>query len=140
MRNTLLFMSIYATIIWMLLVFHFFRASHLRIKRPSYLENLCCNMKRHYVDFLDSYLCSALIFTIFHLIMHFNFEMHSPHPTHPFKPTRFSSNQISHLFDSNEFLSLPKYTSLNKIWNVPSTTYKKKLIFWLFWGEQSAIY
>lgn len=113
----------YATIIWMLLIFHFFRASHLRIIRPSYLENLCCNLKRHYVDFLHWYLCRALIFTIFHLIMHIWNALSAP--THPFKPTKFSDNQISRLFDSNDVLSLPKYTSLNKIWNVPSIAYKK---------------
>lgn len=76
-------MSTYATIIWILLIFRFFRAPHLRIIRPSYLENLCCNLKRHYVDFLHWYLCSALVFPIFHLIMHINFEMHCPHPHVP---------------------------------------------------------
>jgi len=49
----------------------------------TYLENLCCNLKGHYIYFLHWYLCSALIFTIFHLIMHINFEMHSPHPHIP---------------------------------------------------------
>lgn len=136
MWNTLYFMSIYATIIWMLLIFHFFLASHLRIIRPSYLENLCCNLKRYYVDFLHWYLCSALIFTIFHLIMHINSEMHCPHPHIPSKPSKFSNNQISHLFDNNEFLSLSKYTSLNKFWNIPFITYKSKGIFWLmFFGN-----